>query len=87
MSKALRALNFPLTIAEVCMAVYGETGGYNQLLVIEKTGAYMEYFYEHGMIEITNADEVEEGLPARFRRLREIADDEILPKERKYVLI
>ena len=87
MSKALEALRAPLTIAEVCTAVYGETGGYNQLLVIEKTGAYIEYFYEHGIIEIANIDEVEQGLPARYRRLREIADDEILPKERKYVLI
>ena len=80
MSKAVQALSEPLTIAEVCIAVYGETGGYQQLLVIEKTGAYMEYFYEHGLIEITNADEVEQGMPARYRRLREIADDEILPK-------
>jgi hypothetical protein len=87
MSKALDALSEPLTVAEVCTAVYGETGGYNQLLVTEKTGAYIEYFYEHGMIEITNVDEVEQGLPAHYRRLREIADDEILPKERKYVLI
>ncbi len=45
--------------------------GYNQLLVIEKTGAYVEYFYEHGMIEITNPDELEQGRPARYRRLRE----------------
>lgn len=71
MSKAINALREPLTIAEVCNAVYGETGGYNQLLVIEKTGAYVEYFYEHGMMEITNPDEVEQGRPARYRRLRE----------------
>ncbi|MDQ3004619.1 MAG: MBL fold metallo-hydrolase, partial [Chloroflexota bacterium] len=80
MSKAIKALSEPLTIAEVCVAVYGGTGGYQQLLVIEKTGAYIEYFYEHGLIEITNADEVEQGMPARYQRLREIADDEILRK-------
>ena len=51
-----------------CTAIYGETGGYNQLLVIEKTGAYVEYFYEHGMIEITNPGDVEQGRPARYRR-------------------
>ncbi|HXQ38013.1 MAG TPA: hypothetical protein VN843_28660, partial [Anaerolineales bacterium] len=62
-------------------------GGYNQLLVVEKTGAYIEYFYEHGMIEMTNTDEVEQGLPARYRRLHDVPDAEILPKERKYVLI
>jgi glyoxylase-like metal-dependent hydrolase (beta-lactamase superfamily II) len=80
MSKALQALSEPLTIAEVCVAVYGSTGGYQQLLVIEKTGAYIEYFYEHGLIEITNADEVEQGMPAGYCRLREIADDESLLK-------
>src|ERR1041384_1700847 len=36
-SKALEALREPLTIEEVCRAVYGEMGGYNRLLVIEKT--------------------------------------------------
>ena len=69
MSSAIDALGIPLTIEEVCRAVYGETGGYTQLLVIEKTGAYVEYLYEHGMIEITNPEEMEQGLPARYRRL------------------
>ena len=87
MGKAIAVLREPLTIEEVCRAVYGEMHGYNQLLVIEKTGAYIEYFYEHGMIEITNAEELERGLPARYRRLRDIPDSEILPKERNYVLI
>jgi glyoxylase-like metal-dependent hydrolase (beta-lactamase superfamily II) len=87
MRKALNALSEPLTIAAVCTAVYGETGGYNQLLVIEKTGAYIEYFYQHGMIEMTNTNEVEQGLPAHYRRLRDISDAELLPKERKHVLI
>ena len=86
MNKAIHTLSEPLTVAEVCVAVYGATGGYQQLLVIEKTGAYMEYFYEYGMIEIANADEVEQGMPARYRRLREIADDEILPKA-KYSVV
>ena len=86
MSKALDALSQPLTIAEVCIAVYGETGGYNQLLVIEKTGAYIEYFYEHGRIEIINGDEVEQGLPARYQRLREFSNDDILPKPRNAVI-
>jgi glyoxylase-like metal-dependent hydrolase (beta-lactamase superfamily II) len=76
MSKAIKTLSDPLTIEEICRAVYGETGGYNQLLVIEKTGAYVEYLYEHGMIEIANPDELEQGRPARFRRLR--GEDTIL---------
>jgi glyoxylase-like metal-dependent hydrolase (beta-lactamase superfamily II) len=71
MGKAVEALHETLTIEELCRAVYGETGGYTQLLVIEKTGAYVEYLYEHGMIEITNPDELEQGRPARYRRSRE----------------
>lgn len=70
MSKAVAALSDTFTIEEVCNAVYGETGGYNQLLVIEKAGAYVEYLYEHGMIEIVNPSEMEQGQPARYRRLR-----------------
>ncbi|HUE99817.1 MAG TPA: MBL fold metallo-hydrolase [Anaerolineales bacterium] len=86
MSRAIDVLREPLTVAEVCTAVYGETGGYNQLLVMEKTGAYVEYFYEHGMIEITNAEELEQGLPTRYQRLYEVSNDEILPKERNMVV-
>jgi len=71
MSRAVEALNEPLTVAEVCNAVYGEMAGYNLLLVIEKTGAYIEYLYEHGMIEITNPDEVEQEKPAHYRRLKD----------------
>ena len=84
--KAIDALDKPLTIAEICDAVYGETGGYNQLLVIEKTGAYVEYLYQRGLIEIVNASEMEHGKPARYRRLREISDDEILRKEKNTVV-
>lgn len=77
--KALRALDEPLTLMEICKAVYGEMGGYNQLLVIEKIGAYVEYLYEHGMVTVTNFKEVEQGLPARYQKLRNITDDDILP--------
>lgn len=71
MSKAVEALGDPLTIDEVCRAVYGETGGYNQLLTIEKTGAYVEYLYVHGMVEIANPAEMEQGGPPRYHRLRD----------------
>ena len=87
MSKGIAALSEPLTLAETCSAVYGGMVGYNQLLVIEKTGAYVEYLYEHGFIEITNPAELEKGQPARYRRLRDISDSEILPKESSHVLI
>ena len=86
-SRAVDALHEPLTIEEICRAVYGETGGYQQLLVIEKTGAYVEYLYERGMIEITNPDEMEQGVPARYRLLRDVSETELLPKERAYVFV
>ena len=70
-SKAIDALHEPLTIEEVCRAVYGEMGGYSQLLVIEKTGAYVEYLYQHGMIGIINPNELEQGKSPRYQRLQE----------------
>jgi len=78
---ALRAMKESLTTAEICEAVYGKAGGYNQLLMLEKTGAYIEYLYEHGMIEIANPEDVEQGRPAKYKRLREFTNDEILPKQ------
>ena len=87
MGKAVQALTEPLTVNEVCTVVYGEMHGYNQMLVIEKTGAYLEYLYEHGMIEIVNASELEQGQPAKYRLLRTVSESEILPKERAYVFI
>jgi len=87
MGRAIAALTEPLTIDQICKAVYGETGGYNQMLVIEKTGAYVEYLYEHGMIEITNPEEMEQGGIGRYRRLREISESDVLPKERAHVFI
>jgi glyoxylase-like metal-dependent hydrolase (beta-lactamase superfamily II) len=71
MRKAVQALAEPLMIEQVCTAVYGETGGYNKLLVIEKTGAYVEYLYERGMIEIVNPSEVEQGQPAKYRLIQD----------------
>lgn len=68
-NRAVEALAEPLTIEATCKAVYGDTDGYNHLLVIEKTGAYVEYLYEHGMIEVVNPEEVELGEPACYRRL------------------
>lgn len=87
MAKVMETLGERLSIDEVCSAIYGTMDGYNQLLVIEKTGAYIEYLYEHGMIGITNPGEMEQGKPARYRRLREVSESELLPKERAYVFI
>jgi glyoxylase-like metal-dependent hydrolase (beta-lactamase superfamily II) len=86
--RGMDALAESLTIEEICLAIYGDMDGYNQLLVMEKTGAYVEYLYLHGMIGITNPIEVEQGKPARYRRFREVsAESDLLPKERAYVFI
>jgi glyoxylase-like metal-dependent hydrolase (beta-lactamase superfamily II) len=85
--KAIEALSEPLNIEQVCFAMYGEMYGYNQMLVIEKTGAYIEYLYEHGMIEIVNPVEMEQGQPAKYRLLHQVSESQILPKERAYVFI
>ncbi len=89
--KGLDALSEPLIIEQICLAIYGETHGYNQMLVIEKTGAYVEYLYEHGMIEIVNPIEIEQGQPAKYRRLRDanVLLEELgrKVKERAYVFI
>jgi glyoxylase-like metal-dependent hydrolase (beta-lactamase superfamily II) len=82
MGRAIDALREPLTIDQACRAVYGEMGGYNRLLVIEKMGAYIEYLYEHGLLEITNPGDLEQGLPARYRDLPG-ADAMIAQLERK----
>jgi glyoxylase-like metal-dependent hydrolase (beta-lactamase superfamily II) len=87
MGKGMDALTEPLTVEEICSAIYGNVDGYNQLLVMEKTGAYVEYLYSHGMIGITNPTEVGQGKPARYRRFREISDSDLLPKERAHVFI
>lgn len=84
--KGLDALREPLNIEQICFAIYGEAHGYNQMLVIEKAGAYVEYLYEHGMIEIVNPTEMEQGKVAMYRKLRQISDEEILPKQRHPVV-
>jgi glyoxylase-like metal-dependent hydrolase (beta-lactamase superfamily II) len=73
MCKAMEALRDSRTTVEIAEAVYGNMDGYHKLLVLEKTGAYIEYFLEHHMIEITNSEK-----PIKFRRLREYSNDELL---------
>jgi glyoxylase-like metal-dependent hydrolase (beta-lactamase superfamily II) len=87
MGRGMQALDEPLTVEEICLAIYGDMDGYNQLLVMEKTGAYVEYLYTHGLIGITNPTDVEQEKPARYRRFREISVSDLLPKEMAHVFI
>ncbi len=56
--QTLDALSEPRTVKEVTEQVYGKTDGYNSLLVIEKVGAYIEFLYQRGLIEVTNPGEL-----------------------------
>jgi glyoxylase-like metal-dependent hydrolase (beta-lactamase superfamily II) len=85
--RGMDALAQPLSMEEICLAIYGNMDGYNQLLVMEKTGAYVEYLYAHGLIGVTNPTELGQGQPARYRRFREVSDSNLLPKERAHVFI
>lgn len=49
----------PNTVANVCKMVYGDINGYNSLLTLEKTAAYVEYLYQRGLLEISNLSERE----------------------------
>lgn len=92
----------PDTVANVCKKVYGEIGGYNSLLVLEKMGAYVEYLYQRGLLEISNLSELEDASPSpvigrgargeclpviKYRCSNPVPDSELLPKERAYVFV
>ena len=77
----------PNTVANVCKLVYGEIGGYNSLLVLEKTGAYVEYLYQRGLLEISNLSELEDNPVIKYRCSNPVPDSELLPKERAYVFV
>jgi glyoxylase-like metal-dependent hydrolase (beta-lactamase superfamily II) len=103
LGQTLNGFSEPRTIAEVNTLVYGEIGGYNSLLVLEKMGAYVEYLYQRGVLEISNLSELEgdgqlpsplgrgaggEGRPViRYRCPTPVPEQELLPKERAYVFV
>ena len=68
--QTLEALFEPRTLAEVTEQVYGAMNGYNALLVIEKTGAYVEYLLQRGLVEIVNPDEMEDDPQAAIKYCR-----------------
>jgi glyoxylase-like metal-dependent hydrolase (beta-lactamase superfamily II) len=81
LQSTLEFLAEPHTIAEVAVSLYGSMGGYNALLVTEKAGAYVEYLYQRGMLEIANLNEMDESaqpVAIRYRRSKHSASSEIL---------
>ncbi len=51
----------PHTIAETTAHLYPDQQGYNGLLVLEKTGAFVEYLYQRSLLEIVNYHQLESG--------------------------
>lgn len=57
--QTLVALSEPRSLVQVTEQVYGAMNGYNALLVIEKTGAYVEYLVQRGLVEVVNPKELD----------------------------
>lgn len=87
--QTLEAFREPTSIAVACSKVYGEIGGYNALLVMEKMGAYVEYLSQRCLLEIANPNELEaDGYPViQYRSINPIPEMERIPKERADVLV
>ncbi|MDZ4721128.1 MAG: MBL fold metallo-hydrolase [Roseiflexaceae bacterium] len=48
----------PRTIAELTRTIYPTLAGYDSLMALQKTGAYVEYLDQRGQLAIANLDEV-----------------------------
>lgn len=83
--QVLRTFQSPQTIAEATLLLYGEKEGYDRLLVLEKMGAYVEYLYQRGWLEIVNPQEEEK--PLKYRTLRSGTESEVLLEESSYVCV
>ncbi|MEJ5239681.1 MAG: MBL fold metallo-hydrolase [Anaerolineales bacterium] len=86
LAQVLEAFCEPRTIWEVTHLLYGEKEGYDGLLVVEKMGAYVEYLYQRGWLEIVDGKEGEEA-PLKYRCVRPGSESEVLPEERNYVFV
>jgi glyoxylase-like metal-dependent hydrolase (beta-lactamase superfamily II) len=69
-TQTLEALSEARTLVQVTERVYGAMNGYNALLVIEKTGAYVEFLLQRGLVEIVNPKELEDDPGAAIKYYR-----------------
>lgn len=53
------AARTPKNVVQIADAMYGEQGGYHQLLALLEAGAHVEYLNEHGRLRIANLEQVE----------------------------
>lgn len=61
----------PRTLSELNAALYPRVGGYDALLALQKTGAYVEYLDQRGLLAIENLDAVaaDEHAAPRYRAI------------------
>jgi glyoxylase-like metal-dependent hydrolase (beta-lactamase superfamily II) len=61
----------PRTIAELTRMLYPFVGGYDELLALQKTGAYVEYLDLHGELTIANLADVagDDTVAPQYRRV------------------
>ncbi len=82
LAQTLALLSRPASVAELSARLYGAAfQGYDALLVLEKTGAYVEYLYQRGLVTLDAVDD--EGV-FRYRRLKTLDSAQILPKEKRH---
>lgn len=72
--QTLEALSEPRTLAQITGQVYGNMNGYNALLVFEKTGAYVEYLAQRGLVEVVNPEELEDNPEAAIKYCRVVRE-------------
>ncbi|MFH2038692.1 MAG: MBL fold metallo-hydrolase [Chloroflexota bacterium] len=89
LNQSLDFLGEAHSLAELTSHLFGRMAGYNAMLVLEKTGAYVEYLYQHGLLEITNVNELEATRQTilKYCRVNEKTNSVIFPKEKAYVFI
>jgi glyoxylase-like metal-dependent hydrolase (beta-lactamase superfamily II) len=72
LSHILDILKTPHTISGISHSLFKEVQGYNVLLALEETGAHVEYLYQHGLLNISNLNELESlngPVPIRYQAL------------------
>lgn len=55
----IRSAEQPVTISAISKAMYNDRHGFDVLLALQETGAYVEYLYDRGYLAIANLDEFE----------------------------
>ena len=89
LNQCMDFLNEAHSLAELTSHLYGRMAGYNAMLVLEKTGAYVEFLYQHGLLEIMNVNELEDSKQTilKYCRVNGKSNSVIFPKEKAYVLV